>query len=531
MLQKKIACAVMGVVGALGVTVASAASDHVRMGAMGHVDAGTLAQGIGLGVDASLVSRQRARTVRGTIKTREQVTYRGVPVYGNSVVVERDASGAVLSVDGRIDRGIGQGLASVHPGLSANNAVQILRNHAGLLPVGIGIQGVSDTDLHHAKAELFVYARGAKPRLAYLTSFFNDSTGTPMRPTALIDANTGDIIASWDGLTTKNTAKGGNGGGGKPGGGGGGGGSTTATTATGPGGNQKTGQYFYGTDYAALDVQQSGSTCYMQNANVETYDMAQSRNRVTLWTFTCSYSDGDAINGAYSPINDAHHFGGVVHDMYSAWFGAPPLNQVLKMYVHYSRNYENAYWDGTEMVFGDGASTFYPLVSLDVTSHEISHGFTEQHSNLAYSGESGGMNEAFSDMAGEAAEYFDRGSNDFEVGADIVKPGTSLGNALRYMCNPTQDGSSIDNAADYFSGLDVHYSSGVYNKAFCNLATTPGWNTRMAFEVFRQANALYWTSSATFNSGSCGVEQAAGDYGYSTGDVTAAFAGVGVSCQ
>ncbi|KGI77858.1 M4 family metallopeptidase [Oleiagrimonas soli] len=518
MLQKKLACAVVGALGVFSVAMAAAAPGNVRMGAMGHVNDRALAQGMGLSADASLMPGHSARTAHGTLKTREHQMFRGVPVYGRSIVVERDASGAVMSVTGHVAQGLG--LASVRPTLSGGDAVQRLRNHAGLLPLGIGVHGVRDADLRNVQSKLFVYAEGAKPRLAYLTSFFNDSNGKPMRPMALIDANTGDVIESWDGLTTK----------GKPGGGGGGG-TQTPTTATGPGGNQKTGQYFYGTDYAALQVQQSGSTCYMQNPNVQTYDMGQSRNRVSLWTFACSYSDGDGINGAYSPINDAHHFGGVVHDMYNDWFGAPPLNQVLKMYVHYNRNYENAFWDGSEMVFGDGASHFYPLVSLDVTSHEISHGFTEQNSGLQYSGQSGGMNEAFSDMAGEAAEYYDRGSNDFEVGADIVKPGTSLGNALRYMCNPTQDGASIDNAADYYSGLDVHYSSGVYNKAFCDLAQTNGWNTKMAFEVFKRANQLYWTSTATFNSGACGVENAADDYGYSRSDVTAAFAGVGVSCQ
>ncbi len=58
------------------------------------------------------------------------------------------------------------------------------------------------------------------------------------------------------------------------------------------------------------------------------------------------------------------------------------------------------------MTFGDGASYFYPLVSLDVSAHEVSHGFIEQNSNLIYSGQSGGINEAFSDMAGEAAEFY-----------------------------------------------------------------------------------------------------------------------------
>jgi len=102
---------------------------------------------------------------------------------------------------------------------------------------------------------------------------------------------------------------------------------------------------------------------------------------------------------------------------------------------------------------------------------------------------------------------------------------------LRYMNDPTRDGRSIDNAADYTSGLDVHYSSGVYNKAFYNLATKAQWNTRKAFEVFYQANKMYWSATSTFNQGACGVQQAAADYGYSVADVTAAFSAVGVSCQ
>ena len=80
------------------------------------------------------------------------------------------------------------------------------------------------------------------------------------------------------------------------------------------------------------------------------------------------------------------------------------------------------------------------------------------------------------------------------------------------------------------SGLDVHYSSGVYNKAFYLLATKPGWDTPKAFKTFARANALYWTPSTTFNSGACGVETAATDLGFTKADVTAAFTAVGVSC-
>jgi pseudolysin/vibriolysin len=179
------------------------------------------------------------------------------------------------------------------------------------------------------------------------------------------------------------------------------------------------------------------------------------------------------------------------------------------------------------MSFGDGASTFYPLVSADVAGHEVSHGFTEQHSNLTYSGQSGGINESFSDMGGEATEYYWKGTNDFLVGHEIFKGNGSL----RYMANPPQDGGSIDNAADYTSGLDVHYSSGVYNKAFYLLATKTGWDTPKAFKVFARANALYWSASSDYNDAACGVETAAGDLGFTVADVTSALSSVGVSCN
>lgn len=195
------------------------------------------------------------------------------------------------------------------------------------------------------------------------------------------------------------------------------------------------------------------------------------------------------------------------------------------MRVHYSSNYENAFWDGSAMSFGDGQNTFYPLVSLDVSAHEVSHGFTEQNSGLIYNGKPSGLNEAFSDMAGEAAEFYMKGSNDWLVAKDIFK-----GNgALRYMNNPTQDGRSIDNQSNYYSGMDVHYSTGVYNKAFYNLATTPGWDTQKAFIVMARANQLYWSAGIGWDLAGNGVMDAACDLNYGPNDVKAALAAVGVN--
>lgn len=488
-------------IGTLGMAFAAAAPAatsqrvHAQMQGVAPVAANALAANLNLGANATLAPRGSLPTAHGTHTVRMQQMYMGVPVYGHGVAVEQDARGNALRANGLVAQGVQLDLASVTPKLSDQQAIAALASHHGQSVAAGG-------KVRNAHAQLFVYPQAqGKARLVYLTSYFNDDVH-PTRPTAIVDAETGAVIKQWDGLTTAD--------------------------ANGPGGNQKTGQYTYGVNYGALQVTQSGSTCTMQNAYVKTYNLAQSTNASggTLWSFTCPTSQGDAVNGGYGPINDAHHFGGVVHDMYTAYTGAAPLSQVLLMKVHYGKSYENAFWDGTQMVFGDGASTFYPLVAEDVTGHEISHGYTEQHSNLEYTGQSGGMNEAYSDIAGEATEYFDRGSNDFLVGADIIKNGT----ALRYMCTPSLDGGSIDNASQYTSSLDVHYSSGVYNKAFCLLAKTSGWDTRKAFQVFARANAVYWNATENFNTGACGVQSAATDLGYPVADVTAAFTGVGVAC-
>jgi hypothetical protein len=111
------------------------------------------------------------------------------------------------------------------------------------------------------------------------------------------------------------------------------------------------------------------------------------------------------------------------------------------------------------------------------------------------------------------------------VGAQIFK---QAGAALRYMDDPTRDGISIGNVHDYYAGLDVHYSSGIYNKAFYVLAHRAGWDVRKAFDVFLKANQDYWVPSETFYAGAVAVRQAAQDLAYSTADVEYAFLQVGI---
>ncbi|BAV97770.1 M4 family metallopeptidase [Lysobacter enzymogenes] len=453
---------------------------------------------IALDAESSLTQLKSSVDADGSRNYRYQQTFRGLKVFGEHVVVREDAKGNVRALFGRSVAGLA---AELPAGLKAKfDSAQAL---SVAKAAGMGKSAASLQVRNESSQQMIYLDDAGKAHLAYVVNYFADAPqgGSPMRPFVIVDATSGKVLKQWDGLNH-------------------------ALIGTGPGGNQKTGQYEYGTNFGFNDVTQSGSTCTMTNTNVKTVNLNHGTSGTTAFSYTCPRNTVKTINGAYSPLNDAHYFGHVVFDMYNSYVGTPPLTFQLTMRVHYSNSYENAFWDGSAMTFGDGATTFYPLVSLDVSAHEVSHGFTEQQSGLVYSGQSGGINEAFSDMAGEAAEYYMNGTNDFLVGAQIFK----ASGALRYMDDPTRDGRSIGHASNYYDGLDVHYSSGVYNKAFYTLAKRAGWDTVKAFKAFAKANKDYWTPSTNFNSGACGVETAATDLGYAKADVTAAFAAVGVTC-
>ncbi|TRX75522.1 M4 family metallopeptidase [Pseudomonas mangiferae] len=448
-----------------------------------------------LGAGATDLKVQRYGAVGNKLVTRYKQYYNGVPVWGEAITeVSGGGNAKSLAEPSRSGRYV----ANIGADLVAGTKATLSKEQ--VLGQAKSLKAQGRTTLND-KADLVVRLNSENvAQLAYVVSYFIPGN-EPSRPFFIIDANSGSVLEQWEGL---NHAE-----------------------ASGPGGNQKTGRYVYGTDYGPLIVTKD---CKMNSGDVITVNLNGSENTSlnTPFKFSCPYNDYKQTNGAYSPLNDAHYFGNVVFNMYKGWFGGlRPISQKLYMHVHYGSNYENAFWDGSSMNFGDGASRFYPLVALDVTAHEISHGFTEQNSGLVYDGQSGGMNEAFSDMAGEAAEYFMRnGRNDWQVGADIFKGS----GALRYMDSPSRDGRSIEHASKYRSGLDVHLSSGVYNKAFYLLAHKTGWNTRKAFEVFLDANRFYWTENSTFNQGACGVIKSAQNRSYGSADVVSAFQQVGVTC-
>jgi pseudolysin len=367
-----------------------------------------------------------------------------------------------------------------------------------------------------------------KAHWAYQVSVFvTHKDSIPSRPTAILDAKTYRPFMQWDDIKTKKVA----------------------VKGMGFGGNHKVGEYKYSTDFPYLEISRNEDTevCFMENTNVRVVDMEhQYEAKNTPMKFNCpannsqTYLTGykadgyDKENGAASPSNDALYDGYVIKHLYHDWYGVEALTKKdgspmqLVMRVHCGDGYENAYWDGRQMTFGDGFTMMYPLVSLGVGAHEVSHGFTEQHSGLLYYGQSGGMNESFSDMAAQAAEYYSSGKSSWSIGSEIMKEDSGY-DALRYLDLPSRDGSSIDTADEYYGGLDVHYSSGVFNHLFYLLATKPNWNARLAFDVMVKANMDYWTPYSNFEDGGCGVLSAAKDLGYSLDDVKASLKAVAIS--
>jgi len=356
---------------------------------------------------------------------------------------------------------------------------------------------------------------------AYKVSVFvRHDDKIPERPTAIVDAQNYQAFVAWNDIKTEKVA----------------------AKGTGFGGNQKIGEYQFGKELPLLDLTRDveNEMCFMENSDVKVVDMGHkySASKKPM-QFSCKTdpenqshafftgynADGyDKDNGAASPTNDALYAGYVIKHMYHDWYGIEALTKSdgspmqLVMRVHYGEGYENAYWDGKQMTFGDGETMMYPLVSLGVGGHEISHGFTEQHSGLEYFGQSGGMNESFSDMAAQAAEFYSVGKSSWQIGPEIMKEDSGY-DALRYMDEPSRDGMSIDSAEEYYGGLDVHYSSGVYNHLFYILANQPEWTIRKAFDIMVKANMDYWTPYVTFDEGGCGLLSAAKDLGYSQDDV------------
>ncbi|HYO78131.1 MAG TPA: M4 family metallopeptidase, partial [Thermoanaerobaculia bacterium] len=186
-------------------------------------------------------------------------------------------------------------------------------------------------------------------------------------------------------------------------------------------------------------------------------------------------------------ISTAHAHAATSYDYYKAVHNRDSFNNAgatITTTVHHSVNYNNAFWNGTQLVYGDGdGTTFTPLGNaLDVGAHELSHAVTTNTANLTYSYESGALNEATSDIMAAAVEAWKDGAvsaDTWKVGEDIYTPATA-GDALRSMADPAASGDYDYYPTRYTGSEDsggVHMNSGIANLAF-KLMVTGGTHPR-----------------------------------------------------
>ncbi|WP_354645272.1 M4 family metallopeptidase [Kitasatospora camelliae] len=478
-------------------TPAAAAVDSPNLASRAQLlsDAGlqsaVLATSLGLSGPEKLIAKDAFRDADGTRHLRYERTYRDLPVLGGDLIVHQAANGSATSVD-RAAKASLDGLATT-PALAAPTA----QATALAAEAGSTVQ---------AAPRLVVWAAKGAPSLAWETVVSGrQKDGTPSRLHVVTDAGSGAVLQKFEGIQT----------------GSGKGvfvGSVDLTTTQ------------SGTQYQLKDDSRGG-----QSAT----DMANgtSGNGTPFANSTDKWGDGTAGNRESAAV-DAYFGAAKTWDFYKNTFkrngirndGAGALTR-----VHYDKGYVNAFWDDACfcMTYGDGQRDSAPLTEIDVAGHEMTHGVTSATANLNYSGESGGLNEATSDILGTMVEWYANlpaNPPNYWIGELINLSGDHK--PLRYMDQPSKDGNSADSWSDGVGNLDVHYSSGVanhffyllsegsgsksingfdYNSPTANGISVTGIGRDKAAQVWYRALTTYFTSTTDYKGARDATVKAAGD--------------------
>lgn len=251
-------------------------------------------------------------------------------------------------------------------------------------------------------------------------------------------------------------------------------------------------------------------------------------------------SEGDKTSSDKS-VNEAYNGSGAVYDFYSKVLGRNSIDGAglrLDSTVHYGEDYDNAFWDGRQMVYGDGDNKIFVrfTISLDVIGHELTHGVTQYEAGLTYQGQSGALNEHFSDVFGSLVKQWKlkqtAAKADWLIGAGLLAPGVR-GVALRSMKAPGTayndprlgKDPQPDHMRNFYNGTadngGVHINSGIPNKAFYLFAAALGGNAwDKAGKVWYLALTERLRPSSTFRDARRATLSAAAElYGGSKGPV------------
>ncbi|MBW8797727.1 MAG: M4 family metallopeptidase, partial [Streptomyces sp.] len=477
------------------------------------------ARTIGLGAKEKLVVKDVVKDNDGTVHTRYERTYAGLPVLGGDLIVHTPpaslAAGTVSTTfNNKRTITVPTVSASYSKSAAQTKALRTARALDAQKPVADGARKV-------------IWAGSGTPKLAWETVIggFQDD-GTPSKLHVVTDATTGKELYRYQAVQT------------------------------GTGNTQYSGT-------VTLNTTLSGSTYQLYDTTRgghKTYNL----NNGTSGTGTLM-TDSDDVWGTGSGSNtqtagaDAAYGAQMTWDFYKNTFGRSGIkNDGVAAYsrVHYSSSYVNAFWDDSCfcMTYGDGSGGTHALTSLDVAGHEMSHGVTSNTAGLNYTGESGGLNEATSDIFGTGVEFYANNSSDvgdYLIGEKIDINGD--GTPLRYMDKPSKDGSSADSWYSGVGNLDVHYSSGPANHMFYLLSEGSGSKTingvtynsttsdgvavagigrAAALQIWYKALTTYMTSSTNYSAArTAALNAAAALYGTNStqyAGVGNAFAGINV---
>ncbi len=311
----------------------------------------------------------------------------------------------------------------------------------------------------------------------------------------------------------------------------------------------------------SIETQLSGSSYVLHDITrgngIFTYNMLTGTNYSAAVEFTDN--DNNWTAAEYDNVAkdnaalDAHWGAEMTYDYWSQKHGRNSYDgngTSIKSYVHYDVAYDNAYWNGSVMTYGDGSDTYFDaLTALDVCGHEIGHAVCSSTANLTYSNESGAMNEGLSDIWGASIEYFAAPEKQtWLIGEDIERQVGHV--ALRSMSDPKSEGQpDTYKGTNWYTGTadngGVHTNSGVLNHWYYllsvggtgtndlgNAYSVTGININVASDIVWRMESVYMTANSTYADARSYSIQAATDlYGSTSNQVqqtTNAWYAVGV---
>ncbi len=429
---------------------------------------------------------------------RMQQVVEGIQVRGGELIAHFDKEGALTSLDANFATGL-DGI-NKSPTLRAEQATALATRDLML-----EVPELDAAKLDPRENGLRIYAPGDRaPTLAYHLRIRGDAPNRPVLMDYMIDAHTGLVLEKYNDIET--------------------------ITATGKGtlGDTKT-----------LQVEQSGGAFRLVDSTRAPGGISTSSagGSQTEPGDLVTGSDGSFDTGGVAPGSavDAHYYAGIVYDYYKAThtrLGIDGANSAIVSTVHYGQAYNNAFWDGTQMVYGDGDGRQFRsfTASIDVIAHELTHGVTQSTSNLIYNKQSGALNEAVSDIFGCLVTHAAKPDpvKNWQLGADL-----SLQNKpFRDMIHPANGQQPAAMSQYINTSTDnggVHTNSGIVNNAMylmtmggTNDATKTvvpfglGWDK--AGKLWYAANTKYFMSATGFAQAAQGTLTAARDLQFTAND-------------